>query len=134
MSEKTGKFKRKSGFRSVNGGQTVDTLWNRVRKNLVDWYETAYDKTDELARIGKKKVEMVGVNRAIEKHLSELGGRIFDLIAVQGHKGNKTADDEMVQKLVSEVRELESELKLKEEEIEKIRAEKKEERPEAEGE
>jgi len=34
----------------------MDTLWNRVKKNLVDWYEMAYDKTDEMARIGKKKV------------------------------------------------------------------------------
>ena len=39
-----------------------------------DWYETAYDKTDELARIGKKKIEITGLNRSIEKHLAELGG------------------------------------------------------------
>ncbi|MDD3642754.1 MAG: hypothetical protein PHQ19_04740 [Candidatus Krumholzibacteria bacterium] len=103
----------------------MDTLWNRVRKNLVEWYDTAYDKTDELARIGKKKIEMAGLNRAIEKHLSELGGRVYDLVVEQGHRGNRTADDEQVQRIVSDVRELERQLKEKEEEIDRIRDEKR---------
>lgn len=107
----------------------MDTLWNRVKKNLVDWYDTAYDKTDELARIGKKKIEMTGLNRAIEKHLSELGGRIYDLVVEQGHRGNRTADDEQVQRIVSDVRELERQLQEKEEEIEKIRGEKRHDSP-----
>jgi translation initiation factor 2 alpha subunit (eIF-2alpha) len=102
----------------------MDTLWEKVKKNLVEWYGTAYDKTDELARIGKKKIEVAGINRAIEKHLAELGGQVYDLITVQNHRGNKTADDEGVQKLVGEIRELESQLKAKEDEIEKIKGEK----------
>lgn len=99
----------------------MDTLWNRVKKNLVEWYETAYDKTDEMARIGKKKVEITGLNRSIEKHFSEMGGRIYDLIAEQGHRGNRTADDEVVQRHVAEVKELEGQLRQKEEEIEIIK-------------
>lgn len=105
----------------------MDTLWNKVKKNLVEWYETAYDKTDELARIGKKKIEITGLNRSIEKHFSEMGGRVYDLIVEQGHRGNKTADDEGVQRLVAEVRELESRLRRKEEEIESIKDDKKQE-------
>jgi gas vesicle protein len=110
----------------------MDTLWNRVKKNLVEWYDTAYDKTDELARIGKKKIEVAGLNRAIEKHLSELGGRLYDLVVEQGHRGNRTADDEQVQRIVSEVRELERQLKMKEEEIASIREEKHHEAQEGE--
>jgi hypothetical protein len=108
----------------------MDTLWNKVKRNLIEWYETAYDKTDELARIGKKKVEITGLNRSIEKHFSELGGRIYDLIAEQGHRGNKTADDEVVQRIVVEVRELEAQLKHKEEEIESIMDDRKQGRKE----
>ncbi len=99
----------------------MDTLWNKVKKNLVEWYETAYDKTDEMARIGKKKVEITGLNRSIEKHFSEMGGRIYDLIVEQGHRGNRTADDDVVQRLVAEVKELESRLRKKEKEIESIK-------------
>jgi len=103
----------------------MDDLWTKVRKNLVEWYETAYDKTDEYARIGKKKVEITGLNRSIEKHFSEMGGRIYDLIVEQGHRGNKTSDDVVIKRIVAEVRELESMLKQKEDEIEKIKDEKK---------
>jgi len=99
-------------------------LWDRVKKNLVDWYGTAYEKTDELARIGKKKIEVAGVNRAVEKHLAELGGRVYDLIEVQGKSGVIAKDPE-TQKLVEEIRGLEAQLKIKEDEIEAIRAEKK---------
>ena len=102
----------------------MEPLWDRVKKNLVDWYGTAYDKTDELARIGKKKIEVAGVNRAIEKHLAELGGRVYDLVTEKGHKGNKTVDDEIIKRLVDEVRDFEDQLKLKEEEIESIKKEK----------
>jgi hypothetical protein len=104
----------------------MDTLWDRVKKNLVDWYGTAYEKTDELARIGKKKVEVVGVNRSIEKHLSELGGKVYDLIEVQG-KGGVIAKDPDVSRLVNEIRDLEEQLKVKEQEIEAIRDEKNKE-------
>ncbi|MCK4349345.1 MAG: hypothetical protein KAX13_00720 [Candidatus Krumholzibacteria bacterium] len=101
----------------------MDTLWDKVKKNLVDWYGTAYEKTDELARIGKKKIEVAGVNRAIEKHLSELGGKVYDLIEVQG-KGGVIAKDSDVARLVEETRGLEEQLKEKEREIEAIKAEK----------
>ena len=102
----------------------MDTLWDKVKKNLVDWYGTAYEKTDELARIGKKKIEVAGVNRAIEKHLSELGGKVYDLVEVQG-KGGVIAKDSDVSRLVEEIRGLEEQLKEKEQEIEVIKAEKK---------
>lgn len=108
----------------------MDTLWNRVKHNLVEWYGSAYDKTDELARVGKKKIEMAGLNRAIEKQLSELGGRLYDLVVEQGHRGNKTSDDEQVQRLVEEIRRLERQLKTKEKEIESIREHKRHEKPE----
>ncbi|MBN2070940.1 MAG: hypothetical protein JW814_05735 [Candidatus Krumholzibacteriota bacterium] len=118
----------------------MEPLWDRVKKNLVEWYGTAYDKTDELARIGKKKIEVAGINRTIEKHLSELGGRVYDLVNEKGHRGNKTVDDEIVKRIVDEVRELEVQLKLKEDEIETIKKERapghyegKEEEPEEKG-
>lgn len=102
----------------------MDTLWDKVKKNLVDWYGTAYEKTDELARVGKKKIEITGVNRAIERHLSELGGRVYDLIVEQGKTG-VIAKDTRVKELIEEVRRLEEELGEKEAEIEAIRAEKR---------
>ena len=108
----------------------MESLWDRVRKNLVDWYEVAYEKTDEIARIGKKKIEMSGINRTIEKQLSELGGRVYDLITVE-KVGGKIALDKKVKALITELKKLEKDLKAKEDEIEVI---KKRQESEAEGE
>ncbi len=102
----------------------MDTLWNKVKGNLVEWYGAAYEKTDELAKIGKKKIEIAGINRSIEKGMTELGGRLYHLITVEGHRGNKTADDETIGKFVERISELEEDLRVKEKEIEKIRSEK----------
>lgn len=104
-----------------------DSLWEKVRKNLVEWYDAAYEKTDELARIGKKKIEMAGINRTIEKHLSELGGRVYELIEAQ-QRQTGIAQDEKVMMLIEEIKRLEEQLHQKEEEIERIKEEKKEKR------
>ncbi len=109
----------------------MDTLWDRVRKNLIEWYEVASDKTEEVARVGRRKIEMTGINRSIEKRMVELGGRVYDLISVEGHRGNKTADDDKVRKLVKEIGRLEEELEIKEQEIKDIREMEKEEASEA---
>lgn len=103
---------------------TMDTLWDKVKQNLGEWYSAAYDKTDELARIGRKKIDIVGINREIEKHLSELGGRVYDMIN-KGKKGVAVTGDKGVVDIIARTKELEEQLKLKEEEIESIRREKK---------
>ena len=101
----------------------MDTLWDRVKKNLVEWYGAAYDKTDELARIGRKKVEIMGVNRAIEKHMLELGGRVYDIVG-GGDTSSPVAGDARVGELISEIKDLEHQLEVKEREIEEIKKEK----------
>ena len=107
--------------------ESNDSLWEKVRKNLVEWYDVAYEKTDELARIGKKRIEMAGINRTIEKHLAELGGRVYDLIEQQQQQTG-IAQDEKVADLIEEIKRIEEQLHQKEEEIERIKEEKKEKR------
>jgi hypothetical protein len=99
----------------------MDTLWDKVRKNLIEWYEVASDKTEEVAKVGRRRIEMTGINRSIEKRMVELGGRVYDLVSVEGHRGNMTADDDKVKKLVGEISRLEKELELKEDEIRTIK-------------
>ncbi len=104
--------------------ESGNSLWEKVKKNLVEWYDVAYEKTDELARVGKKKIEMAGINRTIERHLSELGGRVYELIEAQQQQTG-IAQDEKVMDLIEEIKRLEEQLHQKEEEIERIREEKK---------
>ncbi len=100
--------------------ESTDSLWDKVRKNLIEWYDVAYEKTDELARIGKKRIEMAGLNRTIERHLSELGGRVYELVEEQ-HREEGIAQDEKVLDLIEEIKQLEEQLKQKEQEIENIK-------------
>jgi hypothetical protein len=102
----------------------MDTLWDKVRKNLVEWYDVAYEKTDEFARVGKKKFEIAGINRTIEKRLSELGGHVYDIMDSR-KKSVVIREDERVLDLVKEIKQLEKELHKKDKEIETIREDKK---------
>jgi gas vesicle protein len=104
--------------------EAKDSLWDKVKKNLVEWYDVAYEKTDELARIGKKRIEMAGINRTIERHLSELGGRVYELVEEQ-HREEGIAQDGKVLDLIEEIKQLEEQLEQKEQEIGKIRKVKK---------
>ena len=104
--------------------ESKDSLWEKVKKNLVEWYDVAYDKTDELARVGKKRIEMAGINRTIEKHLSELGGRVYELIEGQRNQTG-IAQDEKVAALIEDIKRFEEQLHQKEKEIERIKEEKK---------
>lgn len=110
-----------------DGMESNDSLWEKVKKNLIEWYDAAYEKTDELARIGKKKIEMAGINRTIEKHFAELGGRVYEIIEQQQQQTG-IAQDEKVVNLIEEIKRLEEQLHRKEEEIERIKEEKKEKR------
>ncbi len=111
----------------------MDTLWDKVRKNLVEWYDVAYEKTDELARVGKKKIEIAGVNRAIEKQLSELGGKVYDIMDSK-KKNIVIREDKRVIELIKEIKKLEKQLHQKEKEIEAIKKEKNKPKQEEESE
>jgi hypothetical protein len=100
-----------------------DTLWERVRANLVEMYETAAEKTDELAKVGVRKIDKISLSRHLEKRFSELGGRIYHL-HTEGRVAEAGSDPE-VQDLLEKVAGLERNLEEKEQEIETIREEKR---------
>jgi hypothetical protein len=66
---------------------------------------------------------MSGINRSIAKQLSELGGRVYDMITVE-KVGGRIAKDKRVLELIHEIQRLEEEMKHKEQEIESIKEDK----------
>jgi hypothetical protein len=97
------------------------TLWDDVKKAIVEGYVLAADKAEEMTQIGKAKVEILRVNRKIARTLSELGGRVFDLF--EGSEEAAVAEDKEVIAAVTEIKGLQTELQELEKEIEKIKAE-----------
>jgi len=94
------------------------SLWDEVKKNLLDWYGTAADKTGEMAKVGIRRYDIFGLSRDIERHFSEMGGFVYHAL----NEGRADfADDPVLLGLVEKIHELEKELQGKENEIDDLR-------------
>ncbi len=96
----------------------MESLWVRIRQSLKEGLLTAAEKTEELAKVSKGKINLMGLRRRIAGILAELGGRVYHLSTVE--KTLAIADDEEVQALIEGIKVLEKQLKEKEEEIQRI--------------
>jgi len=76
--------------------------------------ETITKKLNELARLGRHKIDLISLRRQIEKNFLELGGRVYHL-AVED-KQTVILDDIEVINLIDTLRKLEDELKGKKQE------------------
>ncbi len=94
------------------------TIWTKVRKGLAEGYHFAADKTDVYARIGKRRIAIIGINRNIERCFNELGEKVYNLLAAGGE--GALADDLAVKELYGKIRALEEDLTAREAEIEQI--------------
>ena len=94
------------------------TLWDEVKKNLVDLYAVTSERTSELAKITSRRYDKFGISREIERQFSELGNLVYSSL-----KEGKTGilEDPALAALVKRVDELETELRLKDQQIEEIR-------------
>lgn len=96
------------------------SLWDEVKQNLSEWYTVAADKTSEVAKIQSRRYDKFGLSRDVERQFSELGSLVYNGLQ-EGREG--VLDDPAVASLVARIRGLETELRLKDEEIERIRRE-----------
>ncbi len=96
------------------------SLWDEVKKNVVDLYSVTSDKTAEIAKVSSRRWDKFGISRDIERQFSELGSLIYT-----GLQDDRTdlLEDEGVLALVERIAVLETELRGKDEEIDSIRQE-----------
>ena len=79
------------------------TLWNNIKKGLMDGIHTATDKTSEYTKIGRIKIDILGVKKEIEEKLLELGGRLYDMVAEKEMYDIKS--DKRVMQLIEQIKE-----------------------------
>ena len=105
------------------------SLFDDVKKNLMEWYTISSDKTTEVARITSRRYDKFGISRDIERQFGELGSLVFN-----GLKEDRQdiLNDPAIHALLERIRGLEDELQAKNEEIEKIQREFSERRTRAE--
>jgi hypothetical protein len=56
---------------------TEPTFWDRMRENVSRGIRAAADRTDELARLGKLKLDLVNLKRKLVYELGELGKQLL---------------------------------------------------------
>ncbi|MFQ5651610.1 MAG: hypothetical protein ACE5IY_16865 [bacterium] len=95
------------------------TLWDDIAKTIREGVDTVVEKTEELTKIGKIKVDIINLKRSVDKNFSELGGKVYHLIL----DGNKTqiASDSDVKEIVERVKKLEAQLDEKNEALERVK-------------
>ena len=108
----------------------MSSLLEDITKGIKEGITVVADKTDEYTKIGRLKVDILGIKRNIEKQFTELGGRVYHAIKVEKVKNSN--EDDKVKELVSKISELEKKLNTKNKEIEKVKETKEAERRERE--
>lgn len=97
----------------------MGNLWDDIKKTIREGVDTVVEKTGELTKIGRIKVDILNIKRNVEKSFTELGGKAYHLIVdekmpqVGGHKE--------VKEIVECIKLLERELEEKNKDIEKIK-------------
>lgn len=94
-------------------------LFENLKKELIESLQTASAKTVEYTKIGKIKIDILGVKKEIEEKLLELGGRVYHSIVEE--KDNEINKNVQIRHLIEQVKELESELNRNNEELNRIR-------------
>ena len=96
------------------------SLFDDVKKNLVEWYTITSEKTSEVARLTSRGYDKFGISRDIERQFGELGSLIYNGVR-EGRED--LLEDAGVTALVARIEGLEAELNAKNEEMESIRRE-----------
>jgi hypothetical protein len=96
------------------------SLFDDVKKNLVEWYSISSEKTAEVAKVTTRRYDKFGISRDIERQFSELGSLIYN--GVREEREDLLVDP-AVTALIGRIQGLEEELRLKNEEIDKIQKE-----------
>ncbi len=95
------------------------SLLENLKKGFMDGLQSATDKTTEYTKIGRIKIDMLGLKKEIEEKFIELGGRVYH----NAVENNETCVDNDMQigQLILQIKELEKELMSYKDELRRIR-------------
>ncbi|MBC8180806.1 hypothetical protein H8E88_06745 [candidate division KSB1 bacterium] len=97
------------------------SFWDDLSKVFKRGVSVVAKKTDEYTKIGKLKVDIIGIKRDIDKQFNALGANVYRLIVEENN--TKVASNEEVKEILDKVKELNGNLDDKKEELEKVREE-----------
>ena len=89
-------------------------------RTIREGVDTVVEKTEELTRIGRIKVDILNIKRNVEKNFSELGGRVYQLISKE--KNAAISTDKEAKEIIECIKILEKELDDKKSELAKVKS------------
>ncbi len=95
-------------------------LWDDIAKTLREGVDTVVEKTGELTKIGKIKIDILNIKRNVQKNFAELGGRVYHLITTK--KETAISADKEANEIIECIKILEKELDDKKSELEKVKS------------
>lgn len=99
-------------------------FWEDLKDYVKQGATAVAEKTEELSKVGKIKIEIMGIERNLQKALSELGGRVYQLVTED--ENVKIVEDEQVKKIIDKVKGFEKQLEAKKQELEEVSKDKQE--------
>ncbi len=107
----------------------TDTLWERIKRGIIDSAATAAHKAERLGRIGRARLDIAGARHAIHEAFAELGGAVYARLSEGNDSGGVQTDE--VQELVRRINELENLLQERETHLKNLKAGKSQEEEKA---
>ena len=86
-------------------------LWEKIRKSVIDGVQIAAEKTEELTKLGKIKIEILNIKRKISKNFTELGGITYE--AIKEGTAKEELESDKVNTIIETLKGLDSELEEK---------------------
>jgi len=99
-------------------------FWEDVKSYVKQGATVVAEKTEELSKMGKIKIDIMGIERNLQKALSELGGQVYHLVTAD--ENIKIVDDEKVKEIIARIKGFEEQLEVKKQELEEVGKEKQE--------
>ncbi|MCE5251183.1 hypothetical protein LLG96_13280 [bacterium] len=90
----------------------MEDLWGQIKKSVMDGVNIAAEKTEELTKLGKVKLDILNLKYKISRKFTELGGITYE--AVKKDDVSKTLKSEKTVALIEAIKKLESDLEAKE--------------------
>ena len=97
------------------------SFWDDLSNVFKRGVSVVAKKTDEYTKIGKIKVDIIGIKRDIDKQFNLLGAKVYQLIVEENN--TRVASNEEVKEIIDRVKNFNEKLTLKKEELIRVREE-----------
>ena len=96
----------------------MPTLWHKIQEKVKEGSFAAFSKGEEIAKVGRLKMEIAAIHRHIHDRFGELGGLVYHKLKEENAKSVKN-DPEIID-VLEKIKNYEIQLHLKEKKLNEL--------------